>query len=101
MTFLKQCHYPYDMQLSDVDHIWLLKLLCFRFHVHKTEGLSNCNQSKDKLFFRRKGDVTLSTSFVFDNCASISVFISDPVFNVLFYIPEGNSPLDHCLTTVS
>ena len=38
---------------------------------------------------------------VFVNCASISAFISDPVFNVLFYIPEGNSPLDHCLTTVS
>ena len=75
--------------------------LCFRFRVHKTEGLSNCNQSKDKLFFQRKGDVTLSTSFVFINCASISAFISDPVFNVLFYIPEGNSPLDHCLTTVS
>ena len=45
--------------------------------------------------------VTLSTPFVFINCASISAFISDPVFNVLFYIPEGNSPLDHCLTTVS
>ena len=46
-------------------------------------------------------NVTLSTPFVFVNCASISAFISDPVFNVLFYIPEGNSPLDHCLTTVS
>ena len=67
--------------------------LCFRFHVHKTEGLSNCNQSKDKLFFQRKGDVTLSTSFVFVNCASISAFISDPVFKVLFYIQEGYSPL--------
>ena len=89
MTFLKHCHYPYDMQLSGVDHIWLLKL--FMFQVHKTEGLSNCNQSKDKLFFRRKGDVMLSTPFVFVNCASISAFISDPVFNVLFYVPEGNS----------
>ena len=48
-----------------------------------------------------KRGVTLSTPFVFVNCASISAFISDPVFNVLFYIPEGNSPLDHCLTTVS
>ena len=38
-------------------------------------------------------NVTLSTSFIFVNCASISAFISDPVFNVLFYIPEGNSPL--------
>ena len=45
--------------------------------------------------------VALSRSFVFVNCASISAFISDPEFNVLFYIPEGNSPLDHCLTTVS
>ena len=45
--------------------------------------------------------VMLSTPFVFVNCASISAFISDPVFNVLFYIPEGNSPLDHYLTTVS
>ena len=67
--------------------------LCFRFRVHKTEGLSNCNQSKDRLFFRRKGDVMLSTPFVFVNCASISAFISDPVFNFLFYIPEGNSLL--------
>ena len=38
--------------------------LCFRFRVHKTEGLSNCNQSKDKLFFWRKGDVALSTLFI-------------------------------------
>ena len=38
--------------------------LCFRFRVHKTEGLSNCNQSKDKLFFWRKGDVVLSTLFI-------------------------------------
>ena len=45
--------------------------------------------------------VVLSRSFVFVNCASISAFISNPVFNVLLYIPEGNSPLDHCLTTVS
>ena len=39
--------------------------------------------------------VSLSTSFVFVNCASISVF------NVLFYIPEGYSPLDHCLPTAA
>ena len=38
--------------------------LCFRFRVHKIEGLSNCNQSKDKLFFRRKGDVALSMLFI-------------------------------------
>ena len=38
--------------------------LCFRFRAHKTEGLSNCNQSKDKLFFRRKGDVALSMLFI-------------------------------------
>ena len=43
----------------------------------------------------------LSTPFVFVNCASISAFISDPVFNVLFYIPEGYSPLDHCLPTAA
>ena len=45
--------------------------------------------------------VALSRSFVFVNCASISAFISDPVFKFLFYIPQGSSPLDHCLTTVS
>ena len=39
--------------------------------------------------------VTLSTSFV--NCASISEFLSDPMFCVLFYIPEGYTPLDSCL----
>ena len=41
--------------------------------------------------------VTLSTPFVFVNCASFSMFISDPVFKVLFYIPEGYSPLSSCL----
>ena len=33
--------------------------------------------------------VTLSIPFVFVNCASISAFISDPVFSALFYIPEN------------
>ena len=42
--------------------------------------------------------VALSIPFVFVNCASISAFISDPVFKVLFYIPEGSSPLSSCLS---
>ena len=29
----------------------------------------------------------------FVNCASISAFISDPMFSSLFYIPEGYTPL--------
>ena len=37
--------------------------------------------------------VTLSTSFIFGNCASISAFLWDPVFNVLFNIPEGYTTL--------
>ena len=93
MTFLKHCHYPYDMQLLGVDHIWSLKLFMFQVSCPQDRRIANCNQSKDKLFFRRKGDVMLSTPFIFVNCAFISAFISDPVFNVLFYIPEGNSLL--------
>ena len=30
MTFLKHCHYPYDIQLLGVDHIWSLKLFMFQ-----------------------------------------------------------------------
>ena len=37
--------------------------------------------------------VALSRSFVFVGCASVSAFVLDPVFGVLFYIPEGNSLL--------
>ena len=51
------------------------------------------------IFFQYIRIVTLSTSFIFVYCTSISVFISDPVFKVLFDIPEGYSPLNSCFPT--
>ena len=50
-------------------------------------------QTERNVTAKHVGSVTLSRSFVFVNCASISAFISDPVFNVLFYIPERATPL--------
>ena len=60
--------------------------------------LTPCILLPSRLSVPMLGSVTLSTSFISVNCASMSAFISDPVFKVLFYIQEGYSPLGSCLS---
>ena len=54
------CHHPDDNQLLGVDHIRSLKLYVSGF-MSMRQDCQIVTKSKDKLFFRRKGAVMLST----------------------------------------
>ena len=54
MTFLKHCHYPYDMQLSGVDHIWSLKLFVSDFVSIRQKDCQTVTKAKTSFSFEER-----------------------------------------------